>query len=89
MLNWAVTFFVVALIAALLGFGGVAGHVCRHRLAAGRARRRRPRDRPAGRALVAEDAARYPRVSRSGIRGHSPWSRTALLAFTERRLRRS
>jgi uncharacterized membrane protein YtjA (UPF0391 family) len=25
MLNWAVTFFVVALIAALLGFGGVAG----------------------------------------------------------------
>ena len=25
MLNWAVTFFVIALIAALLGFGGVAG----------------------------------------------------------------
>jgi uncharacterized membrane protein YtjA (UPF0391 family) len=25
MLNWAVTFFVVAIIAALLGFGGVAG----------------------------------------------------------------
>jgi uncharacterized membrane protein YtjA (UPF0391 family) len=25
MLNWAVTFFVLALIAALLGFGGVAG----------------------------------------------------------------
>jgi uncharacterized membrane protein YtjA (UPF0391 family) len=25
MLSWAITFFVVALIAALLGFGGVAG----------------------------------------------------------------
>jgi uncharacterized membrane protein YtjA (UPF0391 family) len=25
MLNWAVTFFVIAIIAALLGFGGVAG----------------------------------------------------------------
>jgi uncharacterized membrane protein YtjA (UPF0391 family) len=25
MLNWAITFFVIALIAALLGFGGVAG----------------------------------------------------------------
>jgi uncharacterized membrane protein YtjA (UPF0391 family) len=25
MLNWAVTFFVIALIAALLGFSGVAG----------------------------------------------------------------
>jgi len=25
MLNWAVTFFVIALIAALLGFGGTAG----------------------------------------------------------------
>jgi uncharacterized membrane protein YtjA (UPF0391 family) len=25
MLNWAVTFFVIALIAAFLGFGGVAG----------------------------------------------------------------
>ena len=25
MLNWAVTFFVIALIAALLGFGGAAG----------------------------------------------------------------
>jgi len=25
MLNWAVTFFVVAIIAALLGLGGVAG----------------------------------------------------------------
>lgn len=25
MLNWAITFFVVALVAALLGFGGVAG----------------------------------------------------------------
>jgi uncharacterized membrane protein YtjA (UPF0391 family) len=25
MLNWAVTFFVIALIAALLGFRGVAG----------------------------------------------------------------
>jgi uncharacterized membrane protein YtjA (UPF0391 family) len=25
MLNWAVTFFVVAIIAAILGFGGVAG----------------------------------------------------------------
>ncbi len=24
MLNWAITFFVVALIAAILGFGGVA-----------------------------------------------------------------
>ena len=25
MLNWALTFFVIALIAAVLGFGGVAG----------------------------------------------------------------
>ena len=25
MFNWAVTFFVIAIIAALLGFGGVAG----------------------------------------------------------------
>jgi uncharacterized membrane protein YtjA (UPF0391 family) len=25
MLSWAVTFFVIAIIAALLGFGGVAG----------------------------------------------------------------
>jgi uncharacterized membrane protein YtjA (UPF0391 family) len=25
MLNWAITFFVIALIASLLGFGGVAG----------------------------------------------------------------
>lgn len=25
MLNWALTFFVVALIAAVLGFGGIAG----------------------------------------------------------------
>ncbi len=25
MLNWAITFFVIALIAAVLGFGGVAG----------------------------------------------------------------
>jgi uncharacterized membrane protein YtjA (UPF0391 family) len=25
MLSWAVTFFVIALIAALLGFGGIAG----------------------------------------------------------------
>ncbi len=25
MLNWAVTFFVIALIAAVLGFGGIAG----------------------------------------------------------------
>lgn len=25
MLSWAITFFVVALVAALLGFGGVAG----------------------------------------------------------------
>jgi uncharacterized membrane protein YtjA (UPF0391 family) len=25
MLSWALTFFVIALIAALLGFGGVAG----------------------------------------------------------------
>jgi len=25
MLNWALTFFVIALIAAALGFGGVAG----------------------------------------------------------------
>ena len=25
MLNWAVTFLVIALIAALLGFGGIAG----------------------------------------------------------------
>ncbi len=25
MLNWAVTFFIVALIAAVLGFGGIAG----------------------------------------------------------------
>jgi uncharacterized membrane protein YtjA (UPF0391 family) len=25
MLHWALTFFVIALIAALLGFGGVAG----------------------------------------------------------------
>jgi len=25
MLNWAITFFVIAIIAAVLGFGGVAG----------------------------------------------------------------
>ena len=25
MLNWALTFFIVALIAGLLGFGGIAG----------------------------------------------------------------
>ncbi|MES2571094.1 MAG: DUF1328 domain-containing protein [Verrucomicrobiota bacterium] len=25
MLNWAITFLVIALIAALLGFGGIAG----------------------------------------------------------------
>jgi uncharacterized membrane protein YtjA (UPF0391 family) len=25
MLNWSVTFFVIAIVAALLGFGGVAG----------------------------------------------------------------
>jgi uncharacterized membrane protein YtjA (UPF0391 family) len=25
MLNWALTFFVIALIASLLGFGGIAG----------------------------------------------------------------
>lgn len=25
MLSWAITFFIIALVAALLGFGGVAG----------------------------------------------------------------
>lgn len=25
MLNWAVTFFIIALIAAIFGFGGIAG----------------------------------------------------------------
>jgi uncharacterized membrane protein YtjA (UPF0391 family) len=25
MLNWAITFFIIAIVAALLGFGGVAG----------------------------------------------------------------
>ena len=25
MLNWAVTFFIIALVAAVLGFGGIAG----------------------------------------------------------------
>jgi uncharacterized membrane protein YtjA (UPF0391 family) len=25
MLNWAITFFIIAIIAAFLGFGGVAG----------------------------------------------------------------
>src|SRR5262249_56880970 len=33
MLNWAVTFFVIALIAALLGFSGVAGMSAHTRLA--------------------------------------------------------
>jgi uncharacterized membrane protein YtjA (UPF0391 family) len=25
MLNWAITFFIIAIVAAVLGFGGVAG----------------------------------------------------------------